>query len=74
MSNLINNIKYVETHAGDGEVVECTMYRRRHIFHTEGGLYWVIKKVAGVDGFRSLEQTVDAINEDSDKYPPVPKY
>jgi len=73
MSNLINSIKYVETHAGDGEVVECTMYRRRHIFHTEGGLYWLTRKIAGVDDFRSLKDVTNAVDKTPDKYPPVSK-
>lgn len=69
MSKLIDNIKYVEQHAGDGEVVSITKYHARQIFQTEGGLFWLIKKIAGVEGFRSLTDAIKAIDETPDKYP-----
>jgi hypothetical protein len=74
MSALKDGINYVELHARDGEVVECTMYRRRHVFQTEGGLYWIIKKIAGIDHFTTLIDVADAIDRTPDKYPPVPKF
>ena len=72
MSRFADSIVYVEQHAGDGDVVSCSRYRRRHIFETEGGLYWLVKKtdrVAGVDGFRSLIDATHAVDEVPDKYP-----
>ena len=72
MSALKDGINYVERHSGY-EVVACTMYRRRHIFETEDGLYYIIKKIAGVDDFRSLIDATKAVDNDPDKYPPVSK-
>ena len=69
---LRDEISYIESHAGDGDVVHCTMYRRRHIFETEGGLYWLIKKTAGVEGFRSLIDASHGVNENPDMYPFIP--
>jgi len=74
MSTLINNIKYVELHNGGKEVVSVAMYRRRHIFEAEDGLYYVTKKVAGVARFGTLKAAAEGIDEDPGTYPSVPKY
>lgn len=67
--NIKQGIAYVEAHSRDGEVINVTMYRRRHIFETDQGRYWLIRKVASVDGFNTLEDVLDAINERPDDYP-----
>jgi len=64
---LRDRIGYVEHHSG-ALIVNCKMYRARHIFEADDGNLYVEQSVAGISKFTSLDEALDAINKHPDKY------